>query len=110
MGTISVSDQDFRKVNDRVNSLHEDMVMVKTEIPYMRRSLERIEKVLTAQAVQTEKISQLEKENVARKIDISGLAVKVENNQVSIWKLTLMISGSAGFGAVVAKMIPHIPT
>ena len=109
MGTISVSDQDFRKVNDRVNSLHEDMVMVKTEIPYMRRSLERIEKVLTAQAVQTEKISQLEKENVARKNDINGLAVKIEKNQVSIWKLTLMISGSAGFGAVVAKMIPHIP-
>lgn len=110
MGNIVVDEKDLIPVNDRVNQLHTDMVMVKTEIPYMRKSLERIEKVLTAQAVQTEKISQLEKENVARKTDINNLAVKVENNQVSIWKLTLMISGSAGFGAVVAKMIPHIPT
>lgn len=106
---ILVSEQDFKTVNDRVNQLHTDMAMVKTEIPYMRKSLERIEKVLTAQAVQTEKISQLEKENVARKGDINGLATKIEKNQVSIWKLTLMVSGSAGLGAVLTKIISHIP-
>lgn len=109
MGSILVSDQDFKSVNDRVNSLHNDMVMVKTEIPYMRKSLDRIEKILTAQAVQTEKIAQLDKENINRKNEIGELAVKVERNQVSIWKLTLMVSGSAGCGALLAKIISHIP-